>query len=89
MRGMNSFAVEPGLDWQEDEQVVLAPTNMRTLDTDICTIRDYNIGSGEVRCKESLQGFHFGSDDSTEETHGVDMRGEVALLSRNIEITAS
>lgn len=89
LRGMNRFAVAPGLDWQADEQLVLAPTNMRTLDTDICTIREYDVGSGMVVCKETLQGFHFGADDSTEDDVGVDMRGEVALLSRDIEITAS
>jgi hypothetical protein len=34
-------------------------------------------------------GFHFGDDSSTEDVYEVDMRGEVALLARNIEITAS
>lgn len=34
-------------------------------------------------------GFHFGAEDSTEDEYGVDMRAEIALLSRNIEITAS
>ena len=88
-RGMTSFAVDAGLDWQVGEQVVLAPTNMRTLDTDICTIRSYNFGTGELTCEEALQGFHFGADSSTEDVYEVDMRGEVALLARNIEITGS
>ena len=88
-RGMTSFAVDAGLDWQVGEQVVLAPTNMRTLDTDICTIRSYNFGTGELTCEEALQGFHFGADFSTEDVYEVDMRGEVALLARNIEITGS
>ena len=50
-RGMTLFYVSPGLDWQAGEQVVLAPTNMRTLDTDICTIRSYNAADGEVVCE--------------------------------------
>ena len=62
---------------------------MRTLDTDICTIRSHNDLTGEITCYETLQGFHFGDDLSTESTYEVDMRGEVALLARNIEITAS
>lgn len=62
---------------------------MRTLDTEICTIQSYNSASGEVECEDALKGFHFGADQSTEATYGVDMRGEVALLNRTIEITAS
>lgn len=89
LRGMTTFAVDAGLGWLPGEQVVLAPTNMRTLDTDICTIRSYEDNTGMLTCEAALMGYHFGADESTEGEYGVDMRGEVALLARNIEITAS
>ena len=38
---------------------------------------------------ETLRHYHFGATDSTFEKYGVDMRGEVALINRNIKITAS
>ena len=62
---------------------------MRTMDTDICEIESYNSLEGIIICKNALQGYHFGDDLSTESEYGVDMRAEVALLTRNVEVTAS
>lgn len=62
---------------------------MRTMDKDTCTIANYVFNTGEITCTENLTGFHFGDEISTEKEWGVDMRAEVALLSRNIEINAS
>ena len=62
---------------------------MRTLDTDICEISSYDPTGGTIVCSEPLNGYHFGAIDPTDVEYGVDMRAEVALLSRNIEITAS
>lgn len=88
-RGDDFIVVSKDLDWVAGEKVVIAPTNMRTMDTDICTIKSYQPGSGVLECEEMLMGFHFGADESTEAKYGVDMRAEVALLSRNVKITAS
>ena len=71
------------------EKIVIAPTNMRTMDTDICEIAEIFPSAGMIRCKDPLMGYHFGSDTSTEADFSVDMRAEVALLSRNIEIIPS
>ena len=81
--------VTPGLDWKAGEKIAIAATNMRTMDLDHCVIKSYDVGSGVIECEDKLEGFHFGADDSTEEDYGVDMRAEVALLERNIEIRAS
>lgn len=81
--------VEPNLDWQVGEKIVLAPTNMRTLDTDICEIESTLPAAGKITCKEPLEGFHYGSNESTEGEFSVDMRAEVALLSRNIKVVPS
>ena len=68
---------------------MVAPTNMRTLDTDIFTISSYDSGTGEVTVTTAATGYHFGAASSTAPEYPVDMRGEVALLSRNILIDAS
>ena len=59
------------------------------MDTDVCTIKTYTPGSGVVECEETLMGFHYGASESNVPKYGVDMRAEVALLTRNIVITAS
>lgn len=87
--GMDTFFVSTGLDWAVGEQIVLAPSNMRTLDTDICVIAEHSSAEGKIRCASPLNGYHFGDSVSSETAHGVDMRTEVALLSRDIEIGAS
>ena len=82
--GQKDIYVDTNLDWAAGEKIVLAPTNMRTLDTDICEIESVVPAEGKVTCKEPLTGYHFGAETSTSGVYGVDMRGEVALLSRNI-----
>jgi hypothetical protein len=62
---------------------------MRTMDLDICEIESIRAVSGEITCKDELDGFHYGDFSSTTEDYGVDMRAEVTLLRRNIEINAS
>lgn len=37
-RNNKELLVETGLDWVADEMIVIAPTNMRTMDKDSCTI---------------------------------------------------
>ena len=81
--------VEPGLDWQAGEKIAIAATNMRTMDLDHCVIKSYRSSDGALECEDRLEGFHFGDQDSSEAEYGVDMRAEVALLERSIEIRAS
>ena len=53
------------------------------------TVESYDPVTGIVELVEPLQGYHFGARESTEnEYSGVDMRGEVLLLSSNVNITA-
>jgi hypothetical protein len=59
------------------------------MDLDHCVIAEYVPRSGRLTCEEPLKGFHYGAGASTFEKYGVDMRAEVALLERNIEINAS
>ncbi len=86
-KGDTSITVESGLDWQVGEKIVIAPSNMRTMDTDICEIQ--SISGNTITCTSALEGYHFGDSSSTETDYGVDMRSEVALLTRNIRIVPS
>lgn len=90
VKGDTSIYVPIGLDWVTGDMVALAPTNMRTMDSDSATLVSYNSATGEAVLDAPLTGYHWGDMKSTaEDFGGVDMRGEVMLLSRNIEITAS
>lgn len=81
--------VDKNLDWKSGEKIVIAPTNMRTMDWDEFTIDTYDPANGHITFVEEATGFHFGAWSSTESDYGVDMRGEVAIMNRNIVITAS
>lgn len=84
------FKVAPDLDWKAGDLLGLAPTNMDATAYEYVTIKSYNAGSGEVEAEEKLKAYHYGAPDSTGDKYrGVDMRGEVLLLSRNIMITSN
>lgn len=54
---------------------------------DYRTIESYSTSTGIVTLTEALNFYHFGKAESTARDYeGVDMRGEVVLLSRNVRI---
>jgi hypothetical protein len=54
---------------------------------DLIWITAYNNVTGEVTLNSTLQYYHFGRANSTADLYqGVDIRGEVLLLSRNVKI---
>jgi hypothetical protein len=85
----DQLMVDKDLGWKEGDRISIAATNMRTMDLDHCVIKSYLSGSGLITCVEPLKGFHFGARSSTFDDYGVDMRAEVHLLERNVEINAS
>lgn len=50
------------------------------------TIKTYDKQTGNLEVTEALDFYHWGQEESTEFKFGKDMRGEVALLDRNIVI---
>ena len=53
------------------------------------TIESYNNVTGDIIFTEALRYYHWGQSKSTEgDYNGVDMRGEVLLLTRNVKIDA-
>ena len=53
-------------------------------------IESYNNATGEVTFTDRLKFYHWGQSSSTEDDYnGLDMRGEVILLSRNVRVIGS
>ncbi len=68
----------------------LAATNMNVRGYETVIIKNYTASNGLVFIHDKLQSYHFGAPRSTGPDYsGVDMRGEVMLLTRDIMITAS
>ena len=84
------LVVETGLDWKLGDKLALPATNADTHSSESVIVEDYDPESGLVTLTEPLRAYHFGATKSTEEDFsGVDMRGEVLLLSSNVNVTAS
>ena len=86
-RGTKAVVVDPGLDWQVGEKVYFAPTNLHPWHHEYMEIQEYSSNTGELTLTEELEFYHFGGDESLAYQYGgLDMRGEVLLLSRNIRV---
>mmetsp|Transcript_22262 Transcript_22262/g.16721 ORF Transcript_22262/g.16721 Transcript_22262/m.16721 type:complete len:269 (-) Transcript_22262:1359-2165(-) len=84
--GSKSIYLPEGLDWTSGDKIGLAPTTLVFNDSDYATIATYDADTGRATLVEALTGYHWGAEESTEDDYGVDMRGEVFLLSRNVKI---
>lgn len=79
--------VDTGLDWVAGDEVYFAPTNMQPYHHEYKQVKDYSASSGLLTLTEPLEFYHFGADQSTAaDYNGLDMRGEVILLTRNIKV---
>ena len=80
--GSNTIEVlNPG-DWKKGEQIVVASTDFDPHQAEERTIA--GISGNKITLDQKLQYMHYG-----EVTFGVDERGEVGMLTRNIRIQAS
>lgn len=79
------FVEDPQTGWSVGDLIFLAPTAMQYTHGEYRTITA--ITQSKITLDEPLSFYHYGEGSSTaDEFNGVDMRGEVALLSRNIVI---
>lgn len=62
------------------------PTSFIHNAIDYVTVAFYSSETGELIVNEPFEHYHFGASDTTGTHEGLDMRGEVALLTRNIVI---
>lgn len=86
-KGALSLSVEAGLDWVAGDQIGLAPTATQWQHYEKATIASYNGITGALTLTAPLKYYHFGTATTTATNYqGLDMRGEVILLTRNIVI---
>lgn len=86
-KGDTKVYVEKGLDWAAGELLGFAPTGMNYRQSEQGIIKSYNSVTGELVLEAALQYYHFGAAVSTGANYqGLDMRGEVMMLNRNILI---
>jgi hypothetical protein len=86
-KGATSIKVEPGLDLTAGDRIGLAPTAYAYMAADDVFVSSYDNITGIVTLNSSLLHYHWGAAVSTAaDYNGVDIRGEVLILSRNIKI---
>lgn len=75
------------VDLKEGDRIAIAPTGIEQWAGEERNVKSYNSATGEITLDEPLSNYHFGAAESTADAYnGVDMRGEVLSLSRNIKI---
>jgi len=75
------------IDLRVGDRIALAPTDMKYDTGETRNVTAYDHTTGTVTLDSALKWYHFGAAESTATKYnGVDMRGEVLLLSRNIKI---
>jgi cell migration-inducing and hyaluronan-binding protein len=87
-KGDNTAKVDSGLQWKKGDKLYFAPTAMQATHSDYLTIDSYDNAKGDLILTENFQFYHWGKDlaPTENEYNGLDMRGEVYLLSRNVVI---
>ena len=83
-----SIKVSPGLDWVPGDRIALLATSFNQLASEENEVVTYDSTTGVATVKDPLLFYHFGAPQSTgDQYNGLDIRGEVLLLSRNIKIS--
>lgn len=89
-KGNLTVKVESGLGWRVNETVVFPATALNWDENDYSKIASYDNVTGLLTLQEPLGNYHWGAAVSTgAQYNGVDMRGEVMLMSRNIKIVGN
>lgn len=85
-KGMTSTLVAQGLDWVAGDKLYFAPTNVHWQHSEYREIASYLPETGLLKVTEAFDFYHYGGIDISANYEGLDMRGEVVLLSRNVRI---
>lgn len=79
--------VDPGLDWVAGDRIALGPTSYAHDRSEDNFVTSYDIETGKAELETAIKYHHWGAAESTAAAYnGVDMRGEVLLLTRSITI---
>lgn len=86
-KGVNSFTLEPGLDWVPGDKISLLPTGYVRHMRDDAWIETYDNVTGATTINTTTNHYHWGAAESTAaDYNGADVRGDVILLNRNVRI---
>ena len=79
--------VDANMDWVAGDKVYFAPTNMQSYHHEYMEIEEYIASTGKLTLTNGFDYYHYGEDASiADDFNGLDMRGEVILLTRNIRV---
>ena len=96
-KGDTQIIIEPDLDFVNGDRIALLPTSTENMASDDVLIVDYDSTTGQAKIdrvrppseikEPGLNWYHWGDPISTGPKYGgIDMRGEVVLLTRNVKI---
>ena len=85
-KGYQNLQVGTGLNWEAGDQIYFAPTNLHPYHAEYRKINSYDAASGSLIVDETMDFYHYGGRDNSADYNGVDMRGEVINLSRNVKV---
>jgi len=89
-KDFDTATVETGLDWVTGDQLYFAPTNHQWQHSEYRTVEEYNSQTGLLKVNQPFNYYHYGDfTSSASKYNGVDIRGEVRLLSRNVRVAGS
>lgn len=76
--------------WAPGDKLGFPPSDMRYKNHDYAVVSSYDPTTGILQLDRALSHYHYGKAVSTaKEYSGIDMRGEVYLLSKNIVISGN
>jgi len=86
-KGESSITVETSLDWVAGDRIALLPTSYARAAADDVFVESYDNTTGILTINSTLNHYHWGQAESpAADYNGIDIRGEVVLLSRNVKI---
>ena len=86
-KGDEEILVETGLDLVEGDRIALAATGYAQDAGEDNFVESYDAARGVLKLTSPLSYYHWGASESTaDDYNGVDMRGEVLILSRNLKV---
>lgn len=84
--GATSITIDTGLDLVAGDRIALATTSYVNYAADEVFVTSYDSATGVTEFDTPLVSHHWGQAESTVAKYGIDIRGEVMLLTRNIVI---
>lgn len=86
-KGDSTIFVETGLDLVSGDMIALVATSLKFDASENQFVESYNNETGEVTLQGKVRFYHYGAPETTAEKYnGIDIRGEVLLLTRNVRV---